>query len=89
MTGRGIVIKEGLTSQDVLNEFKTLEVVNLKHIKQHSVQVAFEGHRIDELAQKLKKVTKPAWYQALWNDEKVLIVFNDKIFEHRHPKGSV
>ena len=89
MSGRGIVIKEGLTSQDVLNEFKILEVVNLKHLEEHSVQVAFEESRIDELAQKLKPVTKPAWYQALWNDEKVLIVFNDKIFSHRHPKGSV
>ena|ERR1022692_4908375 len=88
LAGRGIIIKEALTSQNVLKLFKSLETVSLSFIKETQIQVAFDPSKLDYLAGELKKVTKPSWFSSLWTDEKAIFIFNDKILTHYSPKES-
>lgn len=88
LSGRGIIIREGLADKSVLSRFKILETNHLKSLDEHQMPVAFDPTQIDELAKALKAATKPAWYSALWNDEKAVIIFSDRIIHHRHPPGS-
>lgn len=88
LEGRGIIIDESLEDKDVLKLFKVIGRKYITALEEHSNQVAFDAKDIDDLAKEVQKATKPAWYSALWNDEKAVIIFSDKLIDHKHPPGA-
>jgi hypothetical protein len=92
---KGVIIAEGLSDPTIINKF----TVYRASISKDSMPIDYEGHvgrwhsynvrcsreEIDALQPFILR----GWYAHFWNQDKIIVVFNDKQFElARNDKGT-
>lgn len=76
----GIIIKEGLKDQSVLNK---MEILGQKKAREWTLlRVGVNENKIDEVVRLVQKslVTEPTYYAHFYQEEKLIVVFPKKIF---------
>jgi hypothetical protein len=76
----GIIIKEGLKDQSVLN---TMKILGQKKGRQWTLlRVSVNENKIDEVVGLVQKslVTEPTFYAHLYRERRLIVIFPKKIF---------
>jgi hypothetical protein len=92
---KGVIIAEGLSDPTIINKF----TVYRASISKDGIPIDYEGHvgrwhsynvRCSrEEVDALQPFILRGWYAHFWNQDKIIVVFNDKQFElARNDKGT-
>jgi hypothetical protein len=93
MKFQGLLLKESLQNLEVLKLIKIIKQEKWKIPKERLADsqpkiwtaITFEGDikKIKEISQKMSEAIKPKWYLNIGTSDKEIVVFHNKIFEHK------
>ena len=83
---KGIVELESLTKIDVIKKMKTVKSYEERHPEAkiklwHVYKVEIAKDEIGAIVKRISDVIKTDWFSIFWNDNSVLVVFLNKIYQ--------
>ncbi len=83
---KGFILSESLSDATALNNYKKIYVKAEKHDDPkypefwHLFKLSVPDEEIDQVADAVSKNIKNEWYAHFWNDNKLVVIFKNKIF---------
>jgi len=83
---KGFILSESLSNATILNDYQQLHVKVEKHDDPkypkfwHLFKLSIPENKIDEVSKIISDNIKDEWYAHFWNESKVCIIFQGKIF---------
>lgn len=83
-TFKGIIIEESLKDSRVLNNFKTtsFKITTEENPADRWHLFTVRGSK-EAIANLASFINGSKWYTHFWNDEEVLVIFENKVFEYK------
>ena len=94
MTWRGVIIEESLDDPSLLN---LVRIVNTKKsfLENEDEKGLLHFHHVevekkDDFVEKAKKAIKQGWYMHICKDDKMIVIFRNRVFEFsEREKGKI
>lgn len=95
MKFKGLLLKESLKNEDILNEIEItkIDTWNVSNTADYQPKVwtaiyfEGEGEKADEMAEKFSDSLKPKWYANFSVGDKVYVIYPGKVF--KYDKGDI